>query len=70
MDMSFANQFMSQLRLAEAHKKGKRLANEVHDISVEQDQEIAGVKLSTMGYKIDVLTSEQKKYADDYSAGT
>ena len=70
MDMSFANQFMSQLRIADAHKKGKRLANGVHDISVEQDQEIAGVKLSTMGYKIDTLTAEQKKYADDYSAGT
>jgi adenosylhomocysteinase len=70
MDMSFANQFMSQLRLADAHKKGKKLGNQVHDISVEQDQEIAGVKLSTMGYKIDVLTAEQKKYADDYSAGT
>ena len=27
MDMSFANQFMSQLRLVEEHKKGKRLAN-------------------------------------------
>jgi len=25
MDMSFANQFMSQLRLVENHKKGKRL---------------------------------------------
>lgn len=70
MDMSFANQFMSQLRLAELHKKGKRLDNKVHDISVEQDQEIAGVKLATMGMKIDKLTPEQKKYMDDYSAGT
>lgn len=70
MDMSFANQFMSQLRLAEVHKRGKRLANTVHDISVEQDQEIAKVKLATMGYKIDKLTAEQKKYQDDYSAGT
>ncbi len=32
MDMSFANQFMSQLRLAELHRKGKRLDNGVHDI--------------------------------------
>ncbi len=70
MDMSFANQFMSQLRLADLHKKGKRLDNTVHDISVEQDQEIAGVKLSTMGTVIDKLTAEQKKYMDDYSAGT
>jgi adenosylhomocysteinase len=68
--MSFANQFMSQLKLAELHKKGKRLDNKVHDISVEQDQEIASVKLATMGMKIDKLTPEQKKYMDDYSAGT
>jgi adenosylhomocysteinase len=70
MDMSFANQFMSQLRLAQAHTKGNKFTNDVHDIPVEQDQEIAGVKLATMGYKIDVLTPEQKKYQDDYSAGT
>jgi adenosylhomocysteinase len=70
MDMSFANQFMSQLRLAELHKKGKKLENKVHDISKEQDQEIAGVKLATMGYKIDKLTPAQKKYQDDYSEGT
>jgi adenosylhomocysteinase len=70
MDMSFANQFMSQLRLVESHKKGKRLENKVYDIPAAQDQEIAGVKLATMGYKIDKLTKEQVKYNDDYSAGT
>jgi adenosylhomocysteinase len=70
MDMSFANQFMSQLHLAEVHKKGKRLDNKVYDISAEQDQEIARVKLKTNGISIDKLTPEQKKYMDDYSAGT
>jgi adenosylhomocysteinase len=70
MDMSFANQFMSQLRLVENHKKGKRLENKVYDIPAAQDQEIASVKLATMGYKIDKLTKEQVKYNDDYSAGT
>ena len=70
MDMSFANQFMSQLRLVELHKKGIRLDNTVHDISVEQDQEIARVKLGTMGLRIDKLTDEQRMYMDDYSAGT
>ncbi len=70
MDMSFANQFMSQLRLAESSKKGKRLENKVYDISTEQDQEIAGVKLATMGLKIDKLTPEQEKYQNDYAAGT
>lgn len=70
MDMSFANQFMSQLRLAESSKKGKRLENTVYDISAEQDQEIAGVKLATMGLTIDKLTPEQVKYQSDYAAGT
>jgi len=70
MDMSFANQFMSQLRLAEVFKKGKKYENKVYDISLEQDQEIAGVKLSTQGIKIDALTPDQKRYMDDYSAGT
>ncbi len=70
MDMSFANQFMSQLRLVKLYKKGKRLENKVHDIPTKQDQEIAGVKLTTMGYKIDMLTKEQAAYIIDYSAGT
>jgi adenosylhomocysteinase len=70
MDMSFANQFMSQLRIAELHRKGVRLENTVHDIPVEQDQQIARVKLGTMGIKIDTLTPEQIKYNEDYSAGT
>jgi adenosylhomocysteinase len=70
MDMSFANQFMSQLRLANLHKKGKRLENRVHDIPKEQDQEIGRLKLKTQGIRIDALTAEQEKYIDDYSAGT
>ncbi len=70
MDMSFANQFMSQIRLADAHKAGIKLENTVHDIPVEQDQHIAGIKLQTIGYAIDELTEEQKLYMDDYSAGT
>ena len=70
MDMSFANQFMSQLRLAELHTKGVRLENTVHDIPPEQDQDIARVKLHTQGLRIDTLTKEQLAYMEDYSAGT
>ncbi len=70
MDMSFANQFMSQLRIVELHKKGRKLENKVHDIPAEQDQEIAMVKLRTMGIKIDKLTPEQEIYQTDYSSGT
>jgi adenosylhomocysteinase len=67
MDMSFANQFLSMLRLA---REGKQLKPNVYDISQEQDQELALLKLQTMGVAIDKLTEEQKKYASDYSAGT
>jgi len=65
--MSFANQFMSMVRLA---REGKTLAKTVHDIPPAQDQEIALLKLQTMGLGLDVLTPEQKAYATDYSAGT
>ncbi len=70
MDMSFANQFLSQLRIAELDKKGKRLENTVHDIPKQQDQDIAKIKLATMGYTIDKLTPAQVKYQSDYSEGT
>jgi adenosylhomocysteinase len=67
MDMSFANQFLALCRLA-AH--GKTLDKKVYELPKELDQEIAGVKLKTMGMSIDVLTDEQRAYQDDYSAGT
>ncbi len=70
MDMSFANQFMSQVRLANEHKNGVKLDNKVYDIPEEQDQYIAGIKLTTLGYSIDKLTPEQIEYMDDYAAGT
>ncbi|MFC2130724.1 adenosylhomocysteinase [Bacteroidota bacterium] len=70
MDMSFANQFMSHLRLVEAHKKGEKLPNEVIDLPVEQDEFIAETKLNMMGMSIDALTEDQKKYITDYNAGT
>lgn len=70
MDMSFANQFMSQIRLAEMDRSGSKWANGVYDISGEQDQEIARIKLTTMGIGLDELTPEQVEYIDDYSAGT
>ena len=70
MDMSFANQFMSQVRLVEMHESGDRWENRVYDIPVEQDQEIARLKLETMEINLDELSPEQIEYADDYSAGT
>lgn len=70
MDMSFANQFMAHLNLVRLHEAGEELGNTVIDLPRELDQEIAGIKLETMGLRIDELTSEQVAYATDYSAGT
>ncbi|MDQ7817827.1 MAG: adenosylhomocysteinase [Melioribacteraceae bacterium] len=70
MDMSFANQFMSQIRLVDLHKRKVKLDPQILEIPEVQDQEIAKIKLKTMGYKIDKLTKEQVTYMNDYSAGT
>jgi len=70
MDMSFANQFNAHLNLVEAYERGDVFENAVIDLPVELDQEIAGIKLETMGLSIDLLTDEQVAYATDYSAGT
>lgn len=67
MDMSFANQFLSMVRLA---KEGKTMKPAVYDIDPAQDQDIARIKLQSMNMDIDALTDEQIRYADDYSAGT
>ncbi len=67
MDMSFANQFMAMMFLA---KNKSDLVNKVYDISKEQDQEIAALKLSTMNIGIDKLTEEQIRYQTAYSEGT
>jgi adenosylhomocysteinase len=67
MDMSFANQLLSLIYLAQ---KGKDLENKVYDIDRKQDESIASLKLSLMGYKIDTLTEEQIRYRDAYYEGT
>lgn len=67
MDMSFANQFLSMVRIAE---EGRSMSGQVYDISKQQDQDLAELKLATMGIAIDRLTDEQVAYGSDYLAGT
>jgi adenosylhomocysteinase len=67
MDMSFANQYLALCELA---RNGKNLEKKVYELPPAQDQELALLKLHTMGLAIDKLTKEQIAYADDYSAGT
>jgi adenosylhomocysteinase len=70
MDMSFANQFMSQLWLVDHVKKGKRLENKVYEISKEQDEAIARLKLQTLGITVDRLSRDQEEYIRNYAEGT
>ncbi|WP_075056007.1 adenosylhomocysteinase [Nitrososphaera viennensis] len=67
MDMSFANQFLSVLKLAQSKGTMKPI---VYNIDKQQDQEIALAKLQSMGVDIDVLTPEQKAYLDGFAEGT
>ena len=70
MDMSFANQFMAHLHLIQSKQQGSALPKRVIDLPASVDEEIARLKLETMGLSIDTLTPEQQAYATDYSAGT
>jgi len=67
MDMSFANQFQAMVKLT---NEGRDLENAVYTLPEELDQEIAGLKLESMGLSIDALTDEQIRYRDAYSEGT
>jgi adenosylhomocysteinase len=42
----------------------------VYDVPVAIDEEVARLKLSSMGIEIDTLTPEQEKYIASWSEGT
>jgi adenosylhomocysteinase len=67
MDMSFANQFLSILRLA---SEGKSMKPDVYEIPRSQDETVARLKLVSMGIDIDALTPEQTKYLSGWEEGT
>ena len=67
MDMSFANQALAAEVIA---KEWKTLAKAVHRLPLSVDQEIARLKLQSMGIDIDTLTPEQVKYLASWDAGT
>jgi adenosylhomocysteinase len=67
MDMSFANQAFAAEHLA---KNSSDLEPKVHVLPDEIDQEIARLKLETMGIAIDELTAEQAKYLSSWDQGT
>jgi adenosylhomocysteinase len=67
MDMSFANQALSVEYIL---KRRAGLENNVFAVPKEIDENIAALKLRSMGVKIDVLTAEQKKYLNSWEMGT
>jgi adenosylhomocysteinase len=67
MDMSFANQALSAEYLVK--NKGK-LEPGVHLLPKEVDQEIASLKLKSLGMTIDTLTAEQIEYMTSWETGT
>jgi adenosylhomocysteinase len=67
MDMSFANQALCARYIK---KEGKKLKPRVYPVPDRIDKEVARLKLSSMGVKIDTLTKEQKKYLTSWEMGT
>jgi len=67
MDMSFANQALSaEYVVANASSLDKK----VYVVPKDIDDEIARLKLATMGIEIDQLTEEQAKYLASWDEGT
>ena len=67
MDMSFANQALST---EYAVQHAATLEKKVYPVPREIDEEIARLKLATMGVSIDTLTEEQAKYLASWDEGT
>jgi adenosylhomocysteinase len=67
MDMSFANQ---ALAVEYAVQNAGKLERRVYEVPQEIDDEIARLKLDTMGIAIDTLTDEQARYLASWDEGT
>ena len=67
MDMSFANQALAAEYLVRQHQT---LTKKVYQVPPEIDQEIARMKLVSMGIQIDQLTKDQEDYLTSWEKGT
>jgi adenosylhomocysteinase len=67
MDMSFANQALSAEFLVQSQGT---LQKKVYGVPQAIDQEIARLKLESMGIRIDMITDSQKKYLSSWEVGT
>jgi adenosylhomocysteinase len=67
MDMSFANQALSAVYIAQT---ADQLAPGVYDVPEDIDKEVARLKLDSLGVRIDQLTEEQRRYLASWDTGT
>ncbi len=67
MDLSFSVQALSAEFIA---KHGRELAPGVHDVPSAIDEEVARLKLASLGLSIDRLTPEQETYMSSWTIGT
>lgn len=66
MDMSFATQALASRWVASI----PQLPVRVHNVPLKIEDEVASLKLSAMGIRIDSLSAEQKKYLSSWESGT
>ncbi len=67
MDMSFANQALCAEHVAKHHGE---LERRVYTVPRELDDEVARLKLESLGMEIDSLTDEQRRYLASWDEGT
>ncbi len=67
MDMSFADQALSAEYMV---KNAKKLEPKVYTVPSDIDENVAKLKLKSLGVNIDTLTPEQAKYLASWSEGT
>ncbi|MGH9813051.1 MAG: adenosylhomocysteinase, partial [Candidatus Acidiferrales bacterium] len=67
MDMSFANQ---ALTIEYMNQHAGELKKQVYPVPPEIDRQVAQMKLASMGFAVDRLTSEQERYLNSWADGT
>lgn len=67
MDMSFSNQALSVEYLA---TEDHNLQKDVYPVPEHLDQDIAALKLKSMGMKLEKLTKDQEEYLNSWETGT
>ena len=67
MDMSFSTQALGIEYMTRNYEK---MENAVYNVPREMDEEIATIKLASMGVTLDKLTAEQIKYITGWEEGT